>query len=160
MLIEVTHIVHALLHAVLLIGVVFGASNAIAIANAHDNNNTTTIEQQLNAFALKFWEWRSIHAPITSDDLPRTAVVRPDGWGAVNVSASGLLQQQLEYEDFVAELAQIRDTTNANFNGNANAKANANANANANGNPDDDGVSDAWRTLAANRLPRKLQQVR
>lgn len=35
--------------------------------------------EELNSFAAEFWSWRSVHMPITSDDLPRTAVVRPKG---------------------------------------------------------------------------------
>ena len=37
----------------------------------------------------RWWVYRSATAPITSDDLPRTAVVRPDRW-APNVTSKAL----------------------------------------------------------------------
>ena len=65
------------------------------------------VTSRLNAFATKFWKWRSVTQPITTDDLPRTAVIRPDNW-APNCSAQSLQAQQLEYEAFVAELRTLR----------------------------------------------------
>ncbi len=61
----------------------------------------------LNNFADDFWKWRSITAPITSDDLPRTAVVRPDFW-APNVSALKLQEMEVNYEHFALRLRSIR----------------------------------------------------
>ena len=76
----------------------------ICIAVVEATNNITT---QLNAFARKFWAWRSITQPITTDDLPRTAVIRPANW-APNCSAENLRAQQLQYEAFVTELRALR----------------------------------------------------
>ena len=67
--------------------------------------NTTAA---LNAFAEDFWSWRSRTAPITSDDLPRTALVRPDGWTGVNVSASSRHADEVQYEIYVARLRALR----------------------------------------------------
>ena len=68
------------------------------------NGNITA---QLDAFSRKFWAWRSITQPITTDDLPRTAVIRPANW-APDCSAENLHAQQLQYEAFVTELRALR----------------------------------------------------
>ncbi len=78
---------------------------AAAAAAAAARANTTAA---LNAFALDFWSWRSATAPITSDDLPRTAVVRPDRWPGKNVSAAGRRADEVQYEVFVARLRALR----------------------------------------------------
>ena len=72
------------------------------LAALHSRNTTSS----LNAFATSFWAWRSITAPITSDDLPRTAVIRPPGW-APNVSHGSLLEQQVDYELFVHQVRGV-----------------------------------------------------
>lgn len=81
----------------------------ICVASALNQSATAN---QLNDFATKFWAWRSETAPITSDDLPRTAVIRPSGW-APNVSSVAFIQQERIYEGFVAELRAIRGNTSA-----------------------------------------------
>jgi len=68
----------------------------------------------LTSFAVKFWSWRSLNAPITSDDLPRTALIRPDGWAA-SVSTQSFARQEEEYEVFVAELKKIRNFSSFPF---------------------------------------------
>ena len=68
----------------------------------------------LNTFATKFWQWRSITAPITSDDLPRTAVVRPIQW-APNISQAAFIEQEIIYESFVQELQQLHDADSTPF---------------------------------------------
>ena len=73
----------------------------------------TTTTALLNEFSKQFWAWRSVWAPITSDDLPRTAVVRPDYWPSVNVSAAAFVQQRVEYEGFVAKMKILRETSAA-----------------------------------------------
>eukprot|EP00729_Bicosta_minor_P020899 gene20899-16966_t len=59
---------------------------------------------------VRWWEWRSITGPITPDDLPRTAVDRPDHW-APNVTATALQMQKAELEGWSTELHQLRTTS-------------------------------------------------
>ena len=61
---------------------------------------------EIEAFAAKLQLWR-VNTPITDDDLPRTAVVRPDGW-APNVSWSALTGQEVELELLSRELGALR----------------------------------------------------
>ena len=62
---------------------------------------------EIEAFAAKLELWRAVSTPITDDDLPRTAVVRPDGW-APNVSWSALTAHEVELELLSRELGALR----------------------------------------------------
>lgn len=88
------------LHGLLLYQI---ASYAVC-TGATPHSNVTV---QLNEFAAQFWQWRSQTAPITSDDLPRTAVDRPLNW-APNCSYAAFIEQMIRYEGFVTQLKLIR----------------------------------------------------
>ena len=66
----------------------------------------STPSQAIASFTTRFWRWRAVHGPISTDDLPRTGVVRPDGW-APNVSYAAIHRVSLEYEIWADELAAI-----------------------------------------------------
>lgn len=51
--------------------------------------------------------WREATTPITDDDLPRIAVVRPDGWAPI-VSWSTLIGRKVELELRSRELGGLR----------------------------------------------------
>lgn len=72
-----------------------------------DSAHASTPRQAIASFTTRFWHWRAIHGPISTDDLPRTGEVRPDGW-APNVSYSAIHRVSLEYETWADELAAIR----------------------------------------------------
>jgi hypothetical protein len=67
---------------------------------------------RLDEFSRDFWECRSTTAPVTSDDLPRTAVVRPSGWYP-NVTETAFLQQEVECVPCLPSLRATVVTTHA-----------------------------------------------
>lgn len=85
---------------------------AATAAAATGTAGSPPTSHHLDAFALKVAAYRNLWAPITSDDLPRTGVTRPDYW-APNVSAAGVVAASLERESLSAELSALRGTDTA-----------------------------------------------
>ena len=76
--------------------------------------NTQNTTEMLNNYASTFWTWRSLTAPITSDDLPRTAIIRPLHWRP-NVSQAALIDQEIAYEHLARDLQALRNGAATNF---------------------------------------------
>ena len=84
----------------------FGLCWVIFFLSSYACNASRALED----FAQKFWTWRSITAPISTDDLPRTALDRPLLWSP-NCSSEAFRKHSLDYESLVHELLEIRRET-------------------------------------------------
>ena len=62
---------------------------------------------RLDPLAARVAAWRDETAPISADDLPRTAVARPDRWRP-NVTAAAMAEREVARERLLAELAAAR----------------------------------------------------
>ena len=88
-------------------GLVFALVIALGALHAHaEARGGRNVTEALNDFSDDFWAWRSRTAPTSTDDLPRTAIVRPAGW-APNVSSASLDATALQYEHFARRLLAL-----------------------------------------------------